>query len=639
MTPDAKLLKSGLSSIGRSFRGEIYEFNPNAPMGKGYSNDGKPFNIEEACYLKPPFRAVRNPNKRKHVWKAGVQSLKTFGAEKSSTFLIVNEPGDMCIYDCDADAARDHCKSRLLPMLRGTPGIEAMIAEVENRHDISTTEFYLPGMTLRMWPLNESSTQRITLRYVIIHDAFLSKCSGMIEHAIARTTQHPKDKKIIIESQGSEEGDDFDRQFLSTDQGILHVACPLCGEYQPFEFERRRDNGTFSGFQRGPDEKVLLPDGGYNAAAILRETYYECFFCRGAWRDNPHTRAHLDESSKYVPANPDADPENCGFNWPNWINRRIPWGGDSVMMGYLSAKRALKDFGIDEPIKQWYQKRAAKTWSDRLEHPTLVIPTGVDVNAAIPNEHHKGIIIDVQQHKELKDVPGTFWYEVYAADKLGSSFQLERGFVESWEALDVIQNKWKIRNSFVCIDGAKWTPEIIKQVAVRRKQERVVNFYTKQEIDVWQTWRVLMGDGRATSFPHKEQSGKPAHRAWSEATPYPQVILNDKGKGEMVRVPVYRFSVLSITDQLHALLIGGGDKPRFVALRREQCSPETQSKESGDMAYDLQMSAEARMIDKGKPVWKKIRPNNHYHDLAKMRLVRMGMAGLAGHLMMMDIQS
>lgn len=615
------------AAIGKTFRGEVWEFAADIPMGKGFKNDGKPFNIEEAKYLKPVFRQIKNPKRRKHVWKAGVQGLKSYAAVKSAAYKIVHDPGDMAIYDCDIEAARDNFKSRLGPMLKSIPEIDAMIASVESRHDVGISEMYLPGMTLRMWPLNISSTQRITLRYVVISDGFLSGNTGLVEQAIARTTQHPHDKMIIIESQGSDENDDFDRQYQSTDQGELHVVCPVCGMNQPFEFDRKRDDGSYSGFQRGPDEKILLKSGKYDEAAIMRETFYECFFCRKPWLDNYKIRAHLDESSNYIPANPNANPENAGFNWPNWINTRIPWGGDAVMLGYLIAKRADKEFANKEPLKQWYQKRAAKTWSDRLSGDKIPVIIGdYDPHKEIANQDHKGMIIDCQKHETL-DTVGTFWFEVYAADKSGNSFQLDRGFVKSWEALDAMQAKWKIENQFVCIDGRKWTPEIFQQVAIRRKIVKAKKF--GREIQYPSCWLVFMGDAPTrNSYPWPDKQW----RAWSPPTFNRVSILNEKGGREIVTVQSYRWANLAIKDQLHSLRIGGEGKPKFQALPHAQTSPETQAKETGDLAYDMQMDAELRGEKNGKPFWDKVRPDNHYLDLACMRIVRMGMRSLASHV-------
>lgn len=617
--------------VGDSFYGEIWEDDADVPMQKGYSNEGRPFDIQTACYLIPVFQAIKNPVILEIAIRAAVQTLKTFVVEKSASYFIKHHPGDMAVYDCDIEAASDHAKSRLGPMLHSVPGIAEMIGDVESRHDITTTEFYLPGMTLRLWPLNESATQRITLRYVFISDAFLSKRTGKIGEAKARTTQHSKDKKIIIESQGSDEGDDFDLEFAQTNQQTLHVKCPLCGEGQPFEWERVRDDGTYAGFNRGPDSEALLENGEYNEKYILENTFYECYHCKGKWLDIPETRAKLDESSYYVAQNPNADPSKAGFSWPAWINRRLKWG--ALMLEYLIAKKAVKEFGYNEKFKQWWQKRAAKSWSERITRdPTPIQVGGFDPNAVIENEHHRGMIIDCQKHPVL-DTVGSFWYEVYAADKLGNSFQLDRGFITSkfpdktndaWEALDAIQAKWKIPNRYVAIDGRKWNTIILQQVAARAVWTTGFHQLLKKQVGYWQVWKVLLGDGLKRNFKHGRDG---QFRVWSPPQWRDELVVKD-GKRAAVRVFWWLWSNMSIKDQLSDLIIGGEGRPKFVAAEKSKLSTETQKKEVGDFTYEEQMSSEIR--DNGQ--WTQIKKQNHYWDIACMRLVRMAQEGLAGHV-------
>ena len=493
---DNELLRECFAGIGVTFRGEIWEDDVGVPMGKGYANDGKPFNIEEALYLRPVFRAIRNPSIRKIVIKSAVQTLKTYVLERSSSYFIKHDPGDMTFYDADGDASNDHAKSRIGPMLRSVPGIALQVEEAvrNNRFDVTNTEFYLPGMTFRLWPLNESSTQRITLRYVFISDAFLSKRTGMLEQAIARTTQHPHDRKILIESQGGEEGDDMDLQFLSTNQQMLHVRCPECRENQPFEWERLRPmdhpvealRGKYAGMQRGADEKVLQADGSYDSAAVLHETHYECYHCGARWLDDEETRRALDESANYIAANPKANPENIGFSWPAWINCRLKWG--NIMLEYLMAKRALKDFGSEEAIIQWYQKRAAISWNPTLTQSKVAAFTeSYDPDTAIPDEKMRVMTVDCQQDPDTKSV-GHFWYVVRVVDKSGNSWQLARGHAKSWDEWIAVQKKFKVPNRNVGIDGRHWSPIIRTKAAECREVEKSLDGSGRS---VWATWKIL----------------------------------------------------------------------------------------------------------------------------------------------------
>ena len=628
---DAALLREAFAGIGTSFRGEIWEDDMDVPMAKGYANDGKPFDIESACYLKPVFRAIKNPNIRKVVCKSAVQTLKTFLLEKTTSYLIKHDPGDMAFYDADIDASNDHAKSRIGPMLHSVPGIALQLDDAikNNRFDITTTEFYLPGMSFRLWPLNEGATQRITLRYVFISDAFMSKRTGMIGQAIARTTQHPHDRKILIESQGGEEGDDFDLQFLSTDQGMLHVNCPECQQSQPFVWERLRPadhpveslRGKYAGMQRGADDDVLLPDGSYNATAVLAHTHYECYHCGAKWFDNADSRLKIDQSSHYVCANPKANPEQSGFSWPAWINQRLRWG--NIMLEYLMAKRSLKEFGNEEEIVQWYQKRAAVSWNPLLTQSKVATFTeSYDPDTNIPDEKMRTMVVDCQQNPDTKSI-GHFWYVARVIDKRGNSWQLARGYAKSWDEWIAVQKKFKIPNRNVAIDGRHWSPIIRTKAAECREIEKSLDGSGRS---VWATWKVLRGDDTrgwrgadGNILPYR-------HTTWIET------ILDKSGKRVSVTINEYLWSNLTVGIQLMNMRLGGEGRPKFIALNRDKLDAQTQAMEQGDLTYDNQMNAEYLGEVRKQPRFIEVKQNcNHYLDCERMGVLLMNLAGLISH--------
>lgn len=257
------------------FRGEIWEFYEDVPMGRGFANQGQPFDIDSAWYLKPVMAAIRSRPYGKYIIQSAVQMLKTNGTiEQPAGYFIVNDPGDMVIYLLGDDSAFDQAKARLMPFIKALPDIARIIEDVTSasssgRFDITTAEFYLPGMVLRIWPLNETTTQRLTLRYVFISDAFLSKKTGLLQQAIARTTQHntskARDYKIVIESQGGEAGDDFDQEWKTTDMRLLTVVCPECGMRQVFEWHRARADDFVATITKAKKEEILTAENAENA--------------------------------------------------------------------------------------------------------------------------------------------------------------------------------------------------------------------------------------------------------------------------------------------------------------------------------------------------------------------------------------
>ena len=592
-------------AIRPSFRGEIWENAAGVPMGAGYANNEKPFDIESACYLKPVFRAIRNPAVRKVVIRACVQGLKTFTVEESMAFFAQHFPGEMALYDCDIEAAADHAKSRTMRRFKSIPGFAEIIATILNRFDLTTTEIYLPGMTLRLWPLNESAVQRITLQYVFICDGFLSKKTGLIKQAIARTTQHPADKKIIIESQGAEMGDDFTAEWEDTNQQVLHVICPLCGKGQPFDWERSRPKDfpieklreKFCGMQRGPEELVKLPDGEYNEPAILEHTHYECFHCGGRWDDKPSVRAALDRSSYYVPTNPNALPENVGFSWPLWINRRNPWGKD-CMLPYLKAVRADKERGNREPLKQWFQKVAGVTWRDDVGVFTARISDSVyDINKPMDNQERIFGVIDCQE--DLTH----FWAQVWAVDKYAGVRLLERAHLKSKKEVEALMQKWKVPLNCVGIDGRHKTNEVIQWASENRYIGPVQTAAGKRISEGVMTWRVLMGSEKP-SFRWPNGQVKRYDYGFKGVGNRYAVRIGHKGRPFVIYVLQTNWSNLAVKD------IAKRYRDRDSAPKMEVL-PDT---EKGPESFTEQMFSEYRTTEKGKPIWKKRTGKVHNHD-------------------------
>ncbi len=664
------------------FRGEIWENVAGVGMGRGLSNEGKPFDIGTACYLKPIHRELRARPYGKFVIMAAVQMLKTHGCiEMPAGYFIPHDPGDMGIYFSGDNSAFDQAKARTMPFLKSIPYVGQVIREVEenNRFDITTAEFYLPGMALRIMPLNESTTQRLTLRYVLISDAFLSGRTGLIDQAIRRTTQHNtktiKDYKIIIESQGGEKGDDFDLQWQSTDQRLLHVVCPLCAVGQPFDWTRRRPDdfvatppkGIVSleheawlnfhtpilkrrdaGMQRGPEELVKLSDGSFNAREVMRQTYYECFHCGSAWRDTVETRQQLDESSYYVPSNPSANPENVGFSWPSWAGQRLPWGGEQNMLGYLEAKQVLDRFGNVEKLRQWNQKSAARPWDPNFgKQKVIEISIGSyesDPSKLIENFHSRNMTVDSQKAKDAgpqEDRVGTFWYVIRDWDKSGNSVQVARGFAESWDQLLKIMMHWRLVNQRFCIDASKWGPEIEAMAAAHFELVKplVPDPRTGQiGAEYPSCWRLFYGDKRAEF--KIEVNGKAMPSPVSSGQPSRMYTVNRNGRTWRFYLFKYRWSNIAFEKQLDALLSKAIGMPRFEALPREglrlpngQPDLVTLAKETGVLTFDQQMTAryvtKVRGVDKYEDIDNR---EAHYRDCELQQLVRASQDGLLGHV-------
>ena len=644
----------------KRFRGSIAEFIRHVPMGRGYANENEPFDIETACYLKPVDASIRNPDKPVTCCLAAVQMLKTFFCvEAAAGYFIANDPGDTTIYIGGDDSASDQARARLLPYLRGIPEVARQLnaAAEANRWDVTTQEFYLPAMILRIWGLNMNTTQRITLRRVIISDAFLTKKTGMIAQAVARTTQHRRDRKVIVESQGGDAGDDMDEFWKTTSQGWLHVRCPECQRAQPFDFHRERPEDFLAtpprtipsldhaawvehhspilrspdrkhcGFKRGDDDLIKRADGSYNEAEILRQTYYECYHCGAVWRDTPATRQVLDESSHYVSQNPNALPGYDGFSWPAWAGRRLPWGGEEVMLGYLRAKKANDEFGNVEPLKQWYQKRHARPWDANLIR-TIRVQTYqfYDAKSDWPEEWrgHRALVVDCQQDLQY------FWTSLWAVSPTGKSRQLWRGILHGFgdpkldakdqpNTLTGKQKEFGVLDQFVFLDGGYMKNELIEECA---KHGHWVTIEGERE---WLCWTILIGSPQK-DFAHKaDKNPKVRHPVSDPFYEYPEVRVG----GYRVSVEIFYFSALQMGDMFTRYRDGRGPETLFL--------PETEPPDK-KTSWTAQINAVTKQhlvnnrTGESTEIWKPATQTtpHHYFDVGRMFMAVLCLWGVAG---------
>jgi len=299
----------------------------------------------------------------------------------------------------------------------------------------------------------------------------------------------------------------------------------------------------------------------------------------------------------------------------------------ATVKSFLIAKHEERQ-GNSVKLAQWFMAERAVFFSEDLLQPQLVQLAEVfDPKTKIANWHHDGMTIDCQKHRTL-DTVGTFHWSVDTADKNGNSFEMMRGFAESWEELVAVQKKYKVRNKYVCIDGRKWTPEILRRCAMYRELDKGMQF--GREVDYWSCWTVLLGDApmrNSYQWPDKQW------RLWAPGMRRVENVLDEQGRRIAVSVFMFRWAHTGVADLLHEILIGGEGKVKFIAQKRAALAPRDQAFEVGDMGYDEQMSAELRSLRNGRATWLRIgsRPN-HRLDIGRMRLVRLLMASLIGYV-------
>jgi hypothetical protein len=682
-------LRRARASIGRSFRGEIYEDDSDIGLTQDDGQGNQPFNIRSAYYLKKPFEDSRRDSTRLQVMTAANQIAKSLWAEMVAKYKIKYDPANMVLYDQTIEASRDHMKTRFMPFLLSIPIIGEMIQKVRNnyRFDVTTDDIMLPRMILRGRPLNEQGTQRITARYIFVHDACLSERNAQLFRVRKRFTQFLGRELFCVESQGGtiidDKPDDFTELSRETDDADLWIRCPYCDSPQNFTlkgFQRSRTDefvpkppksipsldhaswishhrdlflkkeNRLAGFNRGDELSKKLPVGVFNAREILQQTVYICYDCGSVCRDTPEMRLAIDLSSHYVPTNLSAPFGKYGYRIPAWINQRIPWG--LLMLEKVQADNA-KIVGNDLQIEDWERKRAGATFDPKSHMTTVLSVTAsiIDPLKMIPDEAFRDMNVDCQKDSQLsavkgEDMTGHFWATAWATDIHGNDVQLWRGYCTSWDEWVMRYKELSIPTKNVTIDCA-FKPDEVKAMAARYAEvvcaacgQAHENNQPKCKCNVgaiYATWTMMRGDDA-----HSFRGDDGVNREYQEMQPEEATIYDASGKAKTMKVNIIRWSNFRIKNILNAQQSRMPGMPTMKVLPDNSpiLSERTQVMEARlvngrlELSWDAQMNSEILGEDKTgrRAKWLPIHKENHYRDCVCEHIVTKIRAGLAGRM-------
>jgi len=672
--------------VARSFRGAIYEDDAGIGLTQDDGHGNRPFDITTAYYLKKPFDDANRDSTRLQVMTAANQIGKSLWCEMVAKHKIKYDPANLVLYDQVIEGSRDHMKTRFMPFLESIPVIGDMITAIRNnnRFDVTTDDIMLPGMVLRGRPLNEQGTQRITARYIFVHDACLSERNGQLFRVRKRFTQFLGRELFCVESQGGvvveDQPDDFTELSRETDDADLWIRCPHCGRPQNFTlkgWQRKRaedfvpvpplmissldhaawiehhrevllqPDNRVAGFRRGDERLATMPEGKLDAKQILAGTCYVCYDCGSICEDTPEMRRTLDLSSHYVATNPMAPLGKYGYRIPAWINQRIPWG--LLMLEKVQADHAQVT-GNTLYLQDWETKRAAATYDPKLHLAKVLSVTAslLDPAQRIPEEAFRDMNVDCQKDTQLsalkgEDMTGHFWATAWATDLRGNDVQLWRGYCTSWEEWIHKYKELGIPTKNVSVDGG-FKPDEVKAMAARHAevvcaacgQGQGKTKCTCGAGAIYATWTMMRGD-EAHSFRWEDG----VNREYQELPPEVATLYDAAGQPKTILVNVVRWSNFRVKSILNAQRTGLPGMPGMTVLPDQSplLSERTRAMEStlvngseARFSWDGQLNSEVLGEDRTgrKPKWVPLHKENHYKDCTCEHIVTKLRAGLAG---------
>lgn len=279
------------------------------------------------------------------VVAAPVGSGKTTLFESLLCWIVAENPGPTLVTGQTDKTAKQWAESRLSPMFAAIPEVARLFPR--DRHAKRKTEILFRHMPLFIGGANLTSLQEKSIRWCIGDEVWRWR-QGMVEE-FRRRTHDRWNARVVLVSQGGEEGDDFHGAEDMCEQRDLAWQC-RCGEHHIWSINRE-----FFKF-----EKRIGADGKVDWDHLSKSVKLTCPTCKAEYADTPQQRRDLSSRSRYIVTRRGV-PGKIAFRFPAMAVWWIPWG--KLAVEWVQANDEQKR-GDKEPFRQFLQKRLAQRWVD-----------------------------------------------------------------------------------------------------------------------------------------------------------------------------------------------------------------------------------------------------------------------------------
>lgn len=394
-----------------------------------------------------PLDAIRNDLVREVNIMAPPRSGKTLIADVSVPYLLANDPGSILFLFNSDDQAKEHCETRLRPVLESCAPVSGIMPS--NRHKDRTQEIVFPdGHLLKVCGTSISNLQAKGYRYVFQDECWQYK-SGIMAEATARMGDFRKmgNNKGLCISQGGVDGSEWDQQFAKGHICEWTIRCVECGHQQPPVWSETRDDGSRYGIVYESEKNV---DGGYNIARGAETARYVCRNCGHAHENTARTRAQWNASGEYD----NKTRVGCvSFHWNSIIDTN--WG--ELVSTWLLARNAAR-VGAYAPIIAFFQKQLATHKSERTALDFAQPMQRIEIGEKATEGESVFMSVDVQKDQLL-------YCTVRAWEPGGRSRRLFRGKLYGYPEIERIRTEHNVQRSAVLIDGGNWRYEVFSIAA------------------------------------------------------------------------------------------------------------------------------------------------------------------------------
>jgi phage terminase large subunit GpA-like protein len=249
----------------------------------------------------PYQRGIMDAYSNSNTWMITIKKSARVGYTKILNHIvgyhISQDPANILIVQPTIEDAQGHSKDELAPMIRDTPAIKGLVAEVRTRDSDNTIlKKAFPGGRLYLVGSNSPrGFRRISVRVVLFDEIDGYPLSAGTEgdqlKLGEKRTEFFWNRKIIKGSTPTEKDlSRIESSFLASDQRYYYVPCPFCGYMQPlifsFEYGDIKKNAAVLKWPKGKPQKAAFEC--WKCKKLMPHSKKRWMVKHGEWR--PHAK-------------------------------------------------------------------------------------------------------------------------------------------------------------------------------------------------------------------------------------------------------------------------------------------------------------------------------------------------------------
>ncbi len=457
----------------------LIEWAPGKRLPAAYAFRGA-FNLSLSPWLRRQWEGLDDPLTREVTCIAGVRSAKTLGADLYCAKCSAAGEGPIMFNIGNDDDAKDHSKTRLLPLLEGIKEVASKFTGERRDKSDSLIRFIDGNFIIIQGLVNPNNFDSKGIRILINDEGHKAK-PGNLSKAKSRTDDFRHNCKVLNISQGGIVNDDMDVAFRRGTMERFGWRCPECDTLQSFSWRDAKGEHRL----RWDRNEVTCPGGKWDFDKMAQTLRWKCENpdCSFVVRDTPtERRRQTYELQEFLPPeNPLAPRDTVSVWWPQFCVPWIPW--KEVAIDWIESMAAY-EMGDTTKLKNFIQRRCAESWEEgefRLVSDTEEPPSDYATGDPWSDEQCRVMACDAQIKGGLH-----FVCEIRAFAADGRSRLLWAGRLESYAEIAEKREEYQLQASPVGIDSRHDIAEV----------ENMCAQYG---------WLSLLGDD-GTEYPHRDKN-------------------------------------------------------------------------------------------------------------------------------------